>query len=120
MTHQGIVVSHFLLLPELELLSGRKLGDWGYEVQAFKRRSAGEYCPRCATASNTTYDTRTIRLKDHPVRDKLVMLEVRKRRYLCRVCKKPFTEALPGVRKGDKCTDRYRKGLRWAAELSPT
>jgi transposase len=63
-----------------------------------------------------TYDSRTVRLKDHPVRDKLVILRVKKRRYFCRPCKKPFTESLPGVRKGDRCTERYRKGLRWAAE----
>jgi transposase len=116
MTHQGIVVSQFLLLPELEVLSGRRLGGWGYGVEAFKRRSEAEYCPRCATASSMTYDTRTVQLKDHPVRDKLVILRVRKRRYFCRPCKKPFTESLPGVRKGDRCTERYRKGLRWAAE----
>lgn len=117
MAHQGIVVSHFLLLPELDLEGGSYLGKWGYEVSAVKRRALrGEYCPRCATCSTTVYDTRTVRLKDHPVRDKLVMLTVRKRRYLCRKCKKPFTESLPGVRKGDRCTDRYRRGLRWAAE----
>lgn len=116
MTHRGIVVSHFLLLPELEVLSGEKLGEWGYAVNAYKRRAEAEYCPRCATPSSTTYDTRTVRLKDHPVRDKFVELRVRKRRYLCRVCKKPFTESLPGVRKGDRCTERYRRGLRWAAE----
>ena len=56
MTHHGRVVSHFLLLPELEMLSGRQLGEWGYEVDAHKRRAALEYCPRCATGSGTTYD----------------------------------------------------------------
>lgn len=116
MTHQERVVSHFLLLPELEMVSGGKIGQWGYAVEAFKRRGVAEYCPRCATASSTTYDSRTVRLKDHPVRDKLVVLTVRKRRYYCRPCKKPFTESLPGVRKGDRCTERYRRGLRWAAE----
>jgi transposase len=116
MTHLNVFVSHFLLLPELEFSSSRRLDNWGHEIWANKRRGEAEYCPRCATPSSTTYDCRTVTLKDHPVRDKLVVLKVRKRRFLCRVCKKPFTEVLPGVRKGDKCTERYRKGLRWAAE----
>lgn len=116
MTHMDTFISQFLLLPELEFSGGRQLYRWGLEIQAAKRRSDVEYCPRCAMASSTTYDTRTVTLKDHPVRDKLVVLRVRKRRYLCKTCKKPFTEALPGVGKGDKCTQRYRRGLRWAAE----
>jgi hypothetical protein len=66
MAQQGIVVSHFLLLPELDGVGGSYLGKCSNEVAAVKRRSRmGEYCPRCATVSTTVYDTRTERLKDH-------------------------------------------------------
>jgi transposase len=115
MTHADTFVSHFFLLPELDFLKWRYLSNWGCEVSATKRRAV-EYCPRCASPSSTTYDSREVILKDHPVRNKMIVLRVRKRRYLCRTCKKPFTESLPGVRKGDRCTDRYRRGLRWASE----
>lgn len=116
MTHLSPFVSHFLLLPELEFCSSNRLSHWGYQIKAFKRRAEVEYCPKCATPSVTTYDSRMVTLKDHPLRDKLVVLRVKKRRYLCHVCKRPFTEPIPGVRKGDRCTERYRRGLRWAAE----
>lgn len=116
MTHTRGVLSHFLLLPELEFLSSRKLGRWGWEVCAVKRRAVCEVCPRCASPSQTIYDSREVVLKDCPVRDKLLVLRVKKRRYYCQPCRRPFTEPLPGVRKGYRCTERYRKALRWAAE----
>jgi transposase len=45
-------------------------------------------------------DRRWVRLKDEPLRTRQTFLRVRKRRFWCASCKKPFTESLPGVRKG--------------------
>jgi transposase len=39
-----------------------------------------------------------------------------KRRLYCKPCKKPFTEPVPGVRKGRRTTERYRAELLWACE----
>ncbi|MGZ3672555.1 MAG: hypothetical protein ACXWR4_21745, partial [Bdellovibrionota bacterium] len=57
-----------------------------------------------------------MRLKDRPLDGKGVILEVAKRRFYCRPCKKPFTEPLAGVKKGRRTTERYRRGLLWAFE----
>lgn len=110
-----LFLSHGLLLPELELkkfiFDGRRA--WFLAAQKTPKL---EVCPRCATPSQTGYDHRTVRLKDQPLRDKHVSLIVRKRRLFCKPCAKPFTEPLPGVRKGFRSTERFRRGVLWASE----
>jgi transposase len=55
-------------------------------------------------------------VKDSPLRGRHVALHVRKRRFSCRNCNKVFTEPVPGVRKGARCTERYCRSLLWACE----
>ena len=43
-------------------------------------------------------------------------LIVRKRRFSCRPCGRPFTEPVPGILKGYRSTERYRRSLLWACE----
>jgi transposase len=45
-----------------------------------------------------------------------VRLIVRKRRFSCRPCGRPFTEPVPGIRKGYRSTERYRRSVLWACE----
>jgi transposase len=111
-------VIRYLLLPELELLDARPAGPdgrWGTEFFA-EKRSAMEVCPKCATPSESVYDHRWVKLKDDPLRTKPATLYVRKRRFMCRTCKRPFTEPVSGVRKGYRTTERYRRRLLWACE----
>jgi len=110
--------SRYLVLPELRLLKAQPLGRGGLggtELIA-EKESELEVCPRCATASRSVYDRRWVRLKDEPLRTRQTFLRVRKRRFWCASCKKPFTEPLPGVRKGYRTTERYRRRLLWACE----
>jgi transposase len=110
--------SRYLLLPELRLLETRALGKdglGGTELLA-EKMSPMEVCPRCATPSTSVYDRRWVRLKDEPLRLRQTILSVRKRRFWCAACKKPFTEPLPGVRKGYRTTERYRRRVLWACE----
>jgi transposase len=102
-------VAQSLLLP-LERVGFREL-----RLTA-EKRSAFEVCPRCATPSSSTYDHRTVRVKDDPMRGQHIVLEVRKRRLFCRPCRKPFTEPVLGIRKRGRVTERYRKSILWAAE----
>jgi transposase len=111
-------VIRYLLLPELELLDARPAGPdgrWGTEFFA-EKRSEFEVCPRCATPSRSVYDHRWVKLKDDPLRTKPATLYVRKRRFQCATCKRPFTEPVPGVRKGYRTTERYRTRVLWACE----
>jgi transposase len=92
-------VIRYLLLPELELLEARPAGPdgrWGTEFFA-EKRSDFEVCPKCATPSRSVYDHRWVTLKDDPLRTKPATLHVRKRRFTCHTCRRPFTEPVPGV-----------------------
>jgi transposase len=75
-----------------------------------------EYCPHCANPSETTYDHRSVRIKDAPIRGKGVDLVIRKRRLWCRHCERVFTERVPGVRDRKRHTERYARSILWACE----
>jgi transposase len=107
--------TRFLLLPELKLNRSVKEGPRRSRLECQKLRKT-EYCPRCANPSQATYDHRTVRIKDAPIRGKLIILSVRKRRLWCKECQKPFTEPLPGVRSRKRHTERYARDLMWACE----
>jgi transposase len=105
-----------LLLPELHLTDTRFVpGSSRTHVYADKE-SAFEVCPRCATPSHSVYDHRSVVAKDAPVRDKLIVLHIRKRRFFCKTCQKAFTEPIAGIKKGARTTERYQRGVLWACE----
>jgi transposase len=108
-------LSRHLLLPELKLQSWRNASLSSSVAKAHKV-SEVEVCPKCATPSKSVYDTRTVRLKDAPIRGKAVTLEVLKRRFFCKTCRKPFTEPIDGVGKRHRTTSRFRREVLWAAE----
>ena len=110
------ILSETILLPELELT-----GYFRHQIHLFlqarkKPRFEMEVCPKCATPSSTGYDKRQVQVKDAPLRNRAVTLRITKRRFFCKPCKKPFTEPIPGIRKGRRTTERYRSELLWACE----
>src|SRR5262245_56283497 len=105
-----------LLLPELKFQrSWHRPGTPILGVEA-EKQSGMEDCPRCATPTRSVYDHRTVAVRDAPMRGLAVRLVVRKRRFVCRPCGRPFTEPVPGIRKGYRSTERYRRSLLWACE----
>jgi transposase len=48
------------------------------------------------------------------VRGQGVKLSIKKRRFFCKPCRKPFTEPIAGVIKGRRTTERYRRAVVWA------
>lgn len=105
-----------LLLPELSFISFKPVPDNRVLLIVARKDPQQEYCPKCATPSNATYDTRRVRLKDEPFRTFRVWLTVLKRRLWCKPCGKPFTEPLPWVRKGHRHTERYGRAVMRACE----
>ena len=105
-----------LLLPELSFVSFRRIRDSRVIEVVARKDPKVEYCPRCATASTSTYDRRRVRLKDEPFRTFQVWLVVEKRRLWCKPCGRPFTEPLPWVRKGYRHTERYGRAVMGACE----
>lgn len=114
MPHESLAQG--LLLPELRLLKTVYAKGSGYTELWVEKTSPMEVCPRCATPSRSTYDRRWMRAKDSPLRSKRLTLWIHKRRFSCHPCGRPFTEPVAGIRKGSRCTERYRKYLLWACE----
>lgn len=108
-------LTHFLLFKELKLTRTIRLGHAHTGFYCEKKRIP-EYCPRCATKSDSTYDHRSVRLADAPIRGTRITLVVLKRRLWCKTCEKPFTEPLAGVRKRRRHTERFERSLRWACD----
>ena len=108
-------LERMLLLPELRLQKMQRREGRGVLLFA-EKFSEFEVCTKCATPSRSVYDHRWVTLRDDPVRGDEVMMRVRKRRFHCANCRRPFTEPIPGVRKGYRTTQRYRRRLLWACE----
>jgi len=106
-------LAQFLVLPELEPTAFKKDKIASSVIQA-KKISKFEICPKCATPSRVIYDHRIVRLRDAPVRGHGIKLSIKKRRFFCKPCRKPFTEPIAGVSKGHRTTERYRRGVVWA------
>lgn len=108
-------LANFLLHKELILETCGRAAPW-LHIFNCRKKNNGAVCSRCASLATAGYDSRTVRLKDAPIRGKAVELVVKKRRFYCKTCKKPFTEPLPGVMPRRRTTQRYRRSLLWAAE----
>jgi transposase len=109
-------LAQFIVLPGLFVESTRHKKET-VEFFCTKKRSAFEICPRCAEKSSAIYDHRSVRLRDEPLRKaSAVTLIVRKRRYYCRSCRKPFTEPIAGVMPKQRTTQRFKRTLLWATE----
>lgn len=108
-------LSNFVLFSHLELVRSFNWPQWqnNYECQV-KRHNA--FCTKCGALSESIYDHRLVKVKDAPIRQTGVLLHIRKRRFFCKECQKPFTERLPGILPKQRTTQRYQQNLLWAAE----
>lgn len=109
-------LSRLLLTPELELIEWTVAQSMVHAALA-RKISDFEVCPKCATPSRAVYDHRWVTLRDIAVHKFApAMLKVSKRRFSCRPCGKPFTEPIPGVRKGGRVTQRFKEQVMYACE----
>lgn len=108
-------LTRFLFLPDLALKAVLKDGGEGATYLLVKT-SEFEVCPSCATKSTSTYDHKTVHIRDAPIRGKHVWLEIIKRRFRCPKCRKVFTEPVPGIAKYGRVTERFKREILWAAE----
>ena len=109
-------LTRFALLPELELLRVINLRASSVIFETTKARAHCEICPRCAQPSSSIYDHRSVLVKDLPIRGDRVRLRIRKRRYYCKQCRKPFTEPVQGIMPKRRSTQRFRRGVLWACD----
>jgi transposase len=95
---------------EFELLETKVFRD-GHIWVLRKKRRPFEICPNCGDRSNTRAGKAVVTVRDEPLRSGKLWLQIHKHRYLCRGCKKKFTEIIPSVYPKRKTTQRFRKML---------
>lgn len=100
----------FVLGKELKLVATKRFKQ-GHLWLCEKVRRGPEACPKCATLSSTRYGVAFSTVRDEDVRSQPIWLKIRKHRYFCKACRKPFTEAAPGVMPRRKTTQRFRRRL---------
>ena len=106
MTMPETKIANFVLLPELKI---NHFGAGG--IYLCEKTSKFEVCPKCAVACSQVYDYRWVHIRDEPLRGDHITLKILKRRFLCKTCRKPFTEPIPGVLKGRRTTQRFRAAV---------
>ena len=112
MTNPGKLLTQLISLPELEIEHISRKQTRVMFIYA-RSRSRERACPKCATYSQAAHDHREVRIKDEPIKGIRVELRVRKKRYYCKPCKKPFTELLRGVFSRARHTDRLARHILW-------
>lgn len=103
-------VSHAILGRELKLLSTRAHRH-GYLWEVEKLRSPFEICSKCATPCHRRSGVCFITVREEPLWGKPLWLRIKKHRYYCPKCKKPFTEPVQGVLPRRRTTQRFRKSI---------
>ena len=101
-------LSNFLLHREL-ILENHLNPKPFLNILHCRKENKGAVCPKCASLATAGYDSRKVRIRDEPVRGAAIWLVVKKKRFYCKKCKKPFTEPLPGVLPRRRTTHKYRK-----------
>lgn len=109
-------VINSLLFRGLKLLKTNFKTKKQYWEFWLANKSTQEFCPKCASPSQSIYDHREVTVKDEPLRDLAVILHIKKRRFWCKQCRKTFTEAVKGIKKGNRTTERYRDFVRKACD----
>lgn len=111
---KDILAAH-QLLPELKFLKQRRSPRGGVDLFC-EKTSVFEVCPKCATRSWSVYDHRWVTVVDEPMRRGEVRLRIRKRRFQCGTCRRPFTEPVNGIGKGKRTTERFARAVQEACD----
>lgn len=108
-------LARFVGLPAIKVLSVQKARS-AHIYHCEKIRTRFEVCPKCVRPSESVYDHRWVTVRDEPLRRSSCWLRIRKRRYWCGSCRKPFTEPIDGIFRRERSTQRFKRALLWACE----
>ncbi len=103
-------LARFITHSELKILDWVQAGT-AHNIARCEKTSSHEVCTRCAQKSSAIYDHRWVRIKDAPIRGSSVVLVIRKRRFYCKTCRKPFTEPVPGILPRKRTTQRLQRAV---------
>jgi transposase len=99
------ILTELLDLEDIKVISHRLHAGIGIILQT-ESKKLDATCPNCGTKSHKLHQNHRHIVKDLPFGEKAVFLEINRRQFKCRKCKKPFSEYLDFVRKKRSYTKR--------------
>jgi transposase len=103
------VLSELLNLPgvvvESSLQEGKTL------ILSVTKKTKSAVCPQCGKESHHLHQNQNYLIKDLPMGDKEIILNINRRRFKCKKCRKTFNEELDFVGVRRKYTHRYAENI---------
>ncbi|MEA5503942.1 ISL3 family transposase [Halotia wernerae UHCC 0503] len=104
------ILTELLDLDNIKVTSHRIYPGIGMILQTESKQSYST-CPRCGTKSHKLHQNHRHIVKDLPLGEKQVFLEINRRQFKCEICKKPFSEDLDFVSKKRTYTKRLAQQI---------
>lgn len=104
------ILTELLDLDDTKVISHRLHPGIGMILQTESKQSYST-CPRCGTKSHKLHQNHRHIVKDLPLGEKQVFLEINRRQFKCEICKKPFSEDLDFVSKKRTYTKRLAQQI---------
>lgn len=104
------IVHQTMLNDELKFMKSSRFRN-GYIWDVEKLRQPFEVCPHCANKTNTRNGRAQSIVQEEPFGGVPLWLRIHKHKYLCRNCKRTFTESVKGVFFRRRTSQRFRSFL---------
>lgn len=104
------ILTELIDLDNIKVTSHRIHPGIGMILQTESKQSYS-ICPRCGTKSHKLHQNHRHIVKDLPLGEKQVFLEINRRQFKCEICKKPFSEDLDFVSKKRTYTKRLAQQI---------
>lgn len=103
------VLTELLNLPDVVVESSLKEGKT--LILSVTKKTKSAVCPQCGKKSDHLHQNQNYLIKDLPMGDKEVILNINRRRFKCKKCRKTFNEELDFVGARRKHTHRYAENI---------
>lgn len=96
-------------LPQVSLRNAFREGQTIFLILECKEERVP--CPHCKNKTDELNQVRNLRVRDLPISGHITYLEVPRRQFYCKHCRKYFTEELDFVESGRRFTNRYERNI---------
>ena len=103
------IMTQLLNLPEVVVESSLQEGQ--ILILSVSKKAKSAWCPQCSQKSEHLHQNQKYLVKDLPMGDFEVILNVNRRRFKCKKCRKTFNEKLNFVGARKRYTYRYAESI---------
>jgi len=103
------ILTQLLNLPEVVVESSLQEGS--VLILSITKKTKSPVCPQCGNKSENLHQNQRCLVKDLPMGDKEVILNLNRRRFKCKICRKTFNEKLDFVGARRTYTHRYAQNI---------